>query len=416
MMATGLLMASSLLSLTRAGYELEMLDSFEPTAGSIIGTITIGDYMHFELDVTIHSIPSGWASVFHCGSENGIRMPALFMHPYSATDDSGAEGFHTCWTHDDNSNDCIQTEHFTVGQTYHIEIDVTDSLYTVTQDGVVQSSDSKADHTTYDSMVCYASDPWYTAADVTLSNIRVWAGDEPTTTDEPSPGPTDEPTTTKDCSVLHIDDFLTDCSDEFESHDTDIKGLQEDVSSVTVAAEDNAADIASLVEKVADLANATEAVATNAADIASVEQSVGELSTASVLMTTNAAAIATLEESVQELTSNTTSMASSIDGIQEQVTAINEQLSQLGDWAAAAAAHSPLLDNGDWMAGKDGEGSDWTVVLTAKELIILALVAVPMVLITALFVMCSQPSGRRAVYDPVSVITESEQEKLGIRD
>merc|ERR1719168_572956 len=93
-------------------------------------------------------------------------------------------------------------------------------------------------------MVCYASSPWYPAADVTLSNIRVWAGDEPTTT-----------SAAKDCSAFHIDDFLTDCSAEFESHDTDIQGLQDDVSSVTVMAEDNAADIASLEEKFDDLSD-----------------------------------------------------------------------------------------------------------------------------------------------------------------
>jgi hypothetical protein len=180
MMATGLLMASSLLSLTRAdGYELEIVDSFQPTASNIIGYISIGEEMHFELDVTIHSLPSAWASVFHCGSPKGMwsGMPGIWLHRNSATDGANFEGFRTCWTHDDDSHDGIQTDKLTVGQTYHLEIDITESLYTVTQNGVVQSSKSKADHTTYDSLVCYASDPWYGVADVTISNIRVWAGE-----------------------------------------------------------------------------------------------------------------------------------------------------------------------------------------------------------------------------------------------
>jgi len=193
-------------------------------------------------------------------------------------------------------------------------------------------------------------------------------------TEEPSFNPTSDPI--RDCSLFHIDDFLTDCSSEFDVHDTDIKGLQDDVSTIAVTVEGNAADMA-----------------------------------------TNAAVISSLAETVEQLMNATTTMTDSIVGIQADVQLINEKLFMMSDQdAAAAAAHSPLLDNGDWMTGNEGEGSDWTVVLTAKELVILGLVALTMVLITALFVMCSQPSGRRAVYDPVSVITESEQEKFGIRD
>lgn len=250
MMATGLLMTSSLFSLTRSsGYELEIVDSFQPTAGNIIGTIAIGEEMHYEMDVTIHSIPTNWGAVFNCGTYDcveGARLPAIFLHKRSGTDGADAEGFHTCWSHDDNGNNCVQTDHLTVGQTYHLEIDITESLYTVTQDGVVQYSGSKAAHTTYDSATCYAScGGGWDAGDVTLSNIRVWAGAEPTTTEEPTKAPSAAPTEptkrpsaeptndpTRDCSVFHIDEFLMDCSVEFDDHDTNIKALQDEVSTL----------------------------------------------------------------------------------------------------------------------------------------------------------------------------------------
>jgi len=180
-MATGLLMTSSLLSLSSAsGYELDIVESFQPTASSIIGYIAIGEEMHFELDVTIGTMPSDWASIFHCGSSNSMRMPGIWLHPDSGTDGGSREGFYTCWRHDDD-NHCVQTDHLTVGQTYHLEIDITPTLYTVTQDGVVQYSGAKGDHTTYDSMVCYASNPWHDAAVATISNLRVWAGEQPPT-------------------------------------------------------------------------------------------------------------------------------------------------------------------------------------------------------------------------------------------
>jgi len=299
MMATGLLMANSLLSLSSAsGYELQMMDSFQPTASNIIGYIAIGEEMHFEMDVTIHSIPtSGWGSVFHCGSENIIRMPGIWLHDQSGTDGAGQEGFYTTWRDGDN-NDKIQTDHLTVGQTYHLEIDITESLFTVTQDGVVQYSGEKADHTTYDSMVCYASDPWHDAADVTLSNIVVWSGAEPTTTGEPtsdpSVAPTSDPTAepsmeptsdpTRDCSVFHIDEFLMDCSVEFDGHDTNIRTLQDDVSSVTKAMGDNAVDIA------------------------------------------------TLQATVAQLVTAATTMADSIDKINDELALVIEALDRMGDW------------------------------------------------------------------------------------
>jgi hypothetical protein len=292
MMATGLLMTSSLLSLSSAsGYELDIVDSFQPTKGSIIGTIEIGEEMHFRMDVTIHSIPSGWASIFHCGTSDSIRMPGIWLYSHSGTDGAFHEGFTTIWSHDDNGNDFDNTEYFNLGQTYHLEIDIMESSWTVTQDGVVQFSKSKGDHTTYDSMVCYASNPWYPAADVTVSNIVVWSGAEPTTTGEPtedpsvaptkdpsvaptedpSVAPTSDPTAkpsmeptsdpTRDCSVFHIDEFLMDCSVEFDGHDTNIRALQDDVSSVTTAMEGNAVDIATLQATVANLVTAATTMA-----------------------------------------------------------------------------------------------------------------------------------------------------------
>ena len=63
-----LLMATCLLSLTRAGeYQMVLTDSFQPTQSSVLGNIAIEDEMHFELDVVIHSFPSStWENFFVC--------------------------------------------------------------------------------------------------------------------------------------------------------------------------------------------------------------------------------------------------------------------------------------------------------------------------------------------------------------
>merc|ERR1719474_677179 len=81
---------------------------------------------------------------------------------------------------------------------------------------------------TYNDMVCYVSDPWYNAADVTVTNLLITDG----TTNDPTTDPTDDPTAeptlepTKDCSFLHIDQFLVDCSSEFDDHGARIQKLE----------------------------------------------------------------------------------------------------------------------------------------------------------------------------------------------
>merc|ERR1719295_2216475 len=49
--------------------------------------------MHFSMDVTINSFPpSNWASVFHCGTSDGDRYPAIYIHPSSGVFYVGVNG------------------------------------------------------------------------------------------------------------------------------------------------------------------------------------------------------------------------------------------------------------------------------------------------------------------------------------
>jgi len=84
---------------------------------------------------------------------------------------------------------------------------------------------------------------------------------EPTAEPTPMPSvqPTEEPT--RDCSVFHIDEFLMDCSAQFNGHDTDIVGLQDDVLTINSTVAGNVADTAALKVTVSDLVNATATMA-----------------------------------------------------------------------------------------------------------------------------------------------------------
>jgi len=150
-------------------------EGFQPTKGSVLTYIDIVDEMHFEMDITVHSFPSSWASILHCSDANYPRLPGIWIHPNSAS----GQGFHVKWSNADNQNYGPDTgETLVAGETYHLEVDIAQGSLKVTVDGVVKhEATGLASHTTYDNMVCYASDPWYDAADVTVSNLLIGVPD-----------------------------------------------------------------------------------------------------------------------------------------------------------------------------------------------------------------------------------------------
>jgi len=137
----------------------------------------------------------------------------------------------------------------------------------------------------YNRDYCCCEDPWISWADHSTASmiygecnygghqvfageyLNVWMRSEqtqqpstsPPTTAQPSAPPTEEPT--RDCSVFHIDEFLMDCSAQFDGHDAAIEGLQDDVQSISNTLDGNVNDIAALKEAVDDLANATATMA-----------------------------------------------------------------------------------------------------------------------------------------------------------
>ena len=152
---------------------LSKTESFQPSRDSIIGFIDILDEMHIEMDIVIHSFPSDWANIIHCTSgENSVRLPAIYIHPDSAT----GLGFYPIFSNDGNENYYKRTNDALVtGETYHLEMDFTQSTHKVTLNGEIKADDFKETHDTYllENITCYASDPWYDAADVTISNLII---------------------------------------------------------------------------------------------------------------------------------------------------------------------------------------------------------------------------------------------------
>ena len=106
------------------------------------------------------------------GSSNSIRWPGIWLHPNSGTDGNSLAGFRLhCPGVPNSVPGALNLE-----QTYHIVIEYTQSWLYVEIDGESVYDASHQTHTNYDEMVVYGSDPWYGAADVTVSNVIIWSG------------------------------------------------------------------------------------------------------------------------------------------------------------------------------------------------------------------------------------------------
>ena len=212
------------------------MESFQPSQSFKIGVIDILDEMHIEFDVVIHSFPSGWANILHCTPEDDYpRVLAFWIHANSASgqgfysqyanyennynydlvdygvtpgrtlyecegdcdSDSECASDLVCFYNGagqtnvpqgcqgsakDNYDYCYDTTNFNqrnvggsliLGRTYHLEMDITQSTFKIRINGRIVTYDAVAIHPLYKDVTCYASDPWYDAADVTISNLII---------------------------------------------------------------------------------------------------------------------------------------------------------------------------------------------------------------------------------------------------
>jgi len=132
--------------------------------------------MTFELDVTVNAIPPSCASVFHCGNENKMRMPGIWLHADS--DDNGRphQGFTVVFSTIADTNKYSQraTDKLQPGNTYHLEIKVTQNSFVLMMNDKQQLADyNYGAHHLHENVPCYLGDPWYVGADVVVKHLKV---------------------------------------------------------------------------------------------------------------------------------------------------------------------------------------------------------------------------------------------------
>jgi len=188
------------------------------------------------------------------------------------------------------------------------------------------------------------------------------------TTMEPSAMPTTEPT--RDCDLLHIDEFLLDCSTEWAN----AGNVMEVVYNATAA---NSQSIVQIADSVAD---ATASISTNANNIVTA-------------------------------TSSATTNAADITALQNKVEVLEDMLDRMSVHSAAnAAAPMTYAHAGAWNVDEPagmGDGAWNGVTVTGKDLGIVVLAVINIVMIAMMVIACRR-SGGRTKYHPVAVGSDME--------
>jgi len=199
------------------------------------------------------------------------------------------------------------------------------------------------------------------------------------------------------CDVLHIDDFLLDCSAEWDSNTA---------STTTMAAsiDTNTANIATVTASAAtnadDIATNTASAESNAAAITSVTNSANSNAAA---ITTNTGNIATVTGSAATNSAGLTTMGTRMDSVESRLSAIESTLSRL----AILSAHTAIGDVDVSTAADLVDDSSWsTMSLSGKDVVMVGMLAVNAVLITSMAVVCCRKQRGLQKYQAVSIASD----------
>ena len=139
-----------------------------PATNTIVGYADILDDIHFEIDFTINSwLSTDWFfNVFQCGTNNIERFPGIFVPR------NGNDGFHISVGGASGSG--LMGGALELGVNYHIEIDFTQSSWTVVVNGnTLRNAVAKSSHSVTRNMPCYSGFPYHKPADVTITALTM---------------------------------------------------------------------------------------------------------------------------------------------------------------------------------------------------------------------------------------------------
>jgi len=143
----------------------------DPIKGKVVGTTKVVDEMHIEFDIDLHSVPSsGWYNVFRVGA--GDYIPSLWIHEQADNDGGQYEGWNLYFG-GSNQDTSLGDEPLVAGNSYHFEMEWTQSHIVVQINGNTVWDKAAHTHSTSDEETVYMSALWDNAADVTIRNFVI---------------------------------------------------------------------------------------------------------------------------------------------------------------------------------------------------------------------------------------------------
>ena len=120
--------------------------------------------------MTIHGkVSDGWESILHVGHENMERSPGFWLHPKSCK-------LHVRLSDTVSNNTGYDPNmELQIGREYAVKLQAIDGNVSLFVDGNLQTFKANVLHRTRYKNPVFVADPWHTAANVTVSNLKIYA-------------------------------------------------------------------------------------------------------------------------------------------------------------------------------------------------------------------------------------------------
>lgn len=102
---------------------------YTPEYSTVITYLDMADSMHFEMTISVHSLPNnGFRNILHCGFNSTWRFPVISVHDSSMNSTGNYTGFFIKWrsgSESENAGPGATGDPLVLDREYILEIDIT---------------------------------------------------------------------------------------------------------------------------------------------------------------------------------------------------------------------------------------------------------------------------------------------------
>jgi len=135
-----------------------------------LGRVAVRDEMRFEFGVRFgESMRDEWASILRCGDDDLQRLPNVMARR--------GHRLQISWSTRRNNDFAVRVgPEMKEGGAYRVDVHVTQRRLSVRINGHLCYDGAKGPHRTRPAVMCWAGDPWFTAADAHIARLAITTG------------------------------------------------------------------------------------------------------------------------------------------------------------------------------------------------------------------------------------------------